>query len=78
MNGFLVLFWKLSYVLVNTSANHNPGLRFIVLHGIDLNFNSIAFQVIRNFDFQNWGQSQNWANLLYSFEFRLGAFIDSR
>ena len=50
-SGFLVLLWKLSYVLVNTSADHSPRLRSIFLRGINLHFNSITFHVIRNLDF---------------------------
>ena len=49
---FLLLFQKLSYVFVNTSADHNPRLGPVVLHGVDLNFNFVTFQIIRNFDFQ--------------------------
>ena len=50
--GFLVHFWKLSYVLVNTSADHNPRLGSVVLHGVNLNFNAITYQVIRNLEFR--------------------------
>ena len=61
-SGFLVLRWKLSYVSVNTSADHSPGLRSIFLHGINLYFNSNTFviltsntfRVIRNLDFRHW------------------------
>ena len=39
-------------LFVTTPVDHNPRLCSVVLHGIDLNINSITFQVIRNFDFQ--------------------------
>ena len=54
VNGFLVDLWQLSYVFVYTSADQNQRLSPVVLHGVDLNFNSLTFQVIRNFDIQNW------------------------
>ena len=47
VNSFLVFLWKLSYVFPSTSADHNPGLKTIVLHGIGLDVNPTAFQIIR-------------------------------
>ena len=55
---FSFSFLKLSYVFLNTRAR-----------GIDLNFDSITFQVIRNFDFQYW------ANFVHFLECMLSVLI---
>ena len=62
-----------NYVFVNTSADHNPSLSPVVLHGVDLNFDSRTFQVIRNFDFQYWANPC----VPWNPSFRLASFITS-
>ena len=73
VNRFLILFKKLIDVFVQSSADHNPGLRSI-LHGINFHFNSMLIQVIRNLDFQYWANFR--VSLISSF--RGGSFITSR
>ena len=74
VNRILVLFWKLRYVFVDTPVDHNARLSSVFLHRIDLNFNSITFQVIRTLDFQYWFNSCIASNKSYQF----GSFIISR
>ena len=52
VNGFPVLFRKLIDVFVHPPADHNPGLRSIVLQVIIFDFNSILIQATRHLDFQ--------------------------
>ena len=74
VNECLIFFSKLSYVFVRTFARQYPRLTSIVLHGVDLHFNSIPFEVIRNFDFQHWANFCIPSNP----SFRLGSSVTSR
>ena len=69
--GFPSLFQKLADVFVHSLADLNPGLWSIVLRGINLVFNSILFQMIRNLTFQSWANFRV-SSIPY---FRGGSFI---